>query len=116
MSDPDPFFNERRHQHRRPFQSSTLLRLPSQQLVQVRTLDIGLGGVGLVAAQHFLSAAGCELRLLLPVNFKAPTMLVVQAAINSSVYRAIDGGFKIGLHFNGLTPEQTVLIEQFIAH
>ena len=111
MSLPDP--SERRAHDRRPLRIVAHVLLPGAQAFEVRTLDIGAGGMGIVASANPKPGTSFAIQFTLPPKGgaqAAPLQLKVKVA-NSILDQ---GGFKIGLQFMDLQPAIERVLRQFL--
>jgi c-di-GMP-binding flagellar brake protein YcgR len=111
MSIPD--LSDRRAHDRRPLRIVAHVLLPNDQSFEVRTLDIGAGGMGIVASANPKPGTAFAIQFTLPSKqggSPAPLQLKVKVA-NSILDQ---GGFKIGLQFLGLEPGPERVIRQYL--
>jgi c-di-GMP-binding flagellar brake protein YcgR len=105
---------ERRQFERRPLRSTALLALPGQGPVQVQTVDISAGGMGLVGSVNPVPRTACAIRLALPVSAWDRVNIEAQGRITHSVFSSKDGAFKIGMQFVDLPAVIAVAINRYV--
>lgn len=111
-SPPSP---EKRRQERRVLRSQALLLLPAGQTFPVQTLDISVGGVGVLAPANARTGARLAVRLTLPVRPSGQTTFDAAVTVAHSVLSRHEEGFKIGLQFLDLEPRAESAIRHYIA-
>lgn len=111
---PPPDTAERRAHDRRPLRVSAHVLLPGSQPFEVRTLDIGLGGMGIVASANPKPGTSFAIQFTLPAKAgHNPAPLQVKVKVANSVLD--HGGFKIGLQFLALEPAIERILRQFLS-
>ncbi|NML15796.1 PilZ domain-containing protein [Azohydromonas caseinilytica] len=105
---------DRRQVDRKAFRSLGLLRLPSRQVLEVRTVDISVGGMGVVAPWNLQRDLCCDIRLRAPVMSAGMDFLVLRCRVAHSILSGKADGFMIGLEF--LDPPAAVLdvVRQYV--
>ncbi len=104
---------DRRVHDRRPLRVSARVLLPNDQAFEVRTLDIGAGGMGIVAGANPKPGTTFGVQFTLPAKGNAGAVpLQLKVKVAHSVLDA--GGFKIGLQFVGLEPAIERVIKQYL--
>ncbi len=111
---PVPHAFERREQMRRTFRRNATLLLPAGVEVTVRTLDISLGGLGIVAAANPPNGLVCGIRLPLTGRRGEPVALELRVRATQGVFSAADHGFKVGLAFVAPDAAQQRLLREFL--
>lgn len=92
-----PAGKEKRQHERRILRTDATLQLPGQPGFQVRTSDISMGGLGIVAAANPPPGLVCRLSLVLPSSDGGGVRIEVTAKVAHSVYGSRSGGFQIGM-------------------
>ena len=105
---------DRRTTERRAFRAPALLRLPSQQVLEVRTIDISAGGIGLVVPLNLRRDSLCDVRVRAPVQAEGTEIILARGRIAHSILSGKEKGFLIGLEFIGLSGPQRALIKQYV--
>ena len=105
---------ERRQQKRRDLRTTAHVVVAGKQLVEVRTLDISSGGLGIAAALNPPAGATFHIRLHLPIRPGRRTAIEAQVEVTHSVYGSVERNFKIGLRFLNLDSETRSVITQFV--
>lgn len=104
--------SDRRATDRRPLRILARVLLPNDQSFEVRTMDIGAGGMGIVASANPKPGTTFAIQFNLPSKTGPATPMQVKVKVANSVLG--DQGFKIGLQFQGLDPASERVIRQFI--
>lgn len=105
---------ERRSHARRNLRTSAVIVLPGGKTVDVRTLDISPGGVGLLIGANPPKGTFFDLQVALPMRSDGHTKLHVKVEVMQSIYDGHDGGFKVGVRFVGLEPDDSATIAAFL--
>ncbi len=105
---------ERRVEDRKVFRGPAQLLLPTREMQRVRTLDISLGGIGLVAPSNLPRDAVCEIRFRPPVVSDHVEMLAARGRVAYSVLSGKENGFLVGLQFTDIAPGALALIRRFL--
>lgn len=93
---------------------SATVSLAGQQRFAVRTLDVGPGGLGIVAAANPKPGTGFEVEFVLPGKSRSPVPVKTSVRVIHSVFSSAEDGFKIGLSFVRLPPEVAQAISAFM--
>lgn len=88
--------------------------LPGAGPIDIRTVDISAGGMGIIASVNPQAGVTCLLRLALPLKPHGSTVIDVQAKITNSVFGNSENGFKVGLQFTNLSESATSAIDKFL--
>ena len=107
--------SDRRKHDRRPLRTVARVVLPNNQAFEVRTLDIGAGGMGILAGANPKPGTGFVIQLMLPSKTAAPTPFQAKVRVANSVLGGDLGGFKIGLQFVDLEPATDSLLRQYLS-
>jgi c-di-GMP-binding flagellar brake protein YcgR len=113
MSDPKNA-EERRKQARRALKGSARIMLSTGQIFVVRTTDISVEGVGVVAAANPKNGTTFKIQVTLPTRPTGTTTFEASAKVVHSILAGEQDGFKIGLMFGGLTPEIEAAIRKYV--
>lgn len=105
---------ERRQSDRKLFRCPAQLLLPTREVQHVRTLDISVGGIGLVAPSNLLRDAVCEIKFRAPLLDDRVEMLVARGRIAYSILSGKENGFLVGLQFTDIAPGVLALIRRFM--
>ena len=102
---------ERRKQARRSVRLRALVLLPDDQLLNGHTIDLSVGGACLSAPHQLLVGDECRLQLELEaVGTKRRALLVSRVC-----YCVPQGdGFRVGLQFVQVSPEDAQLLEMLL--
>jgi hypothetical protein len=104
---------ERRRGDRKVFRGAAQLLLPSRELIQVRTIDIGPGGIGLVAQSNLPPDIVCEIMFRAPLQSERFGMLLARGRIAYSVLSGKENGFLVGFQFTDIPAPALALIKHY---
>jgi PilZ domain len=113
MSSTPPIQNKRQHE-RRILRATALLLLSGQPALEVRTSDISLGGLGIVAGANPPPNLICRLSVPLPLTIGGARRIDVVGKVAHSVFSSRDGGFKIGLVFQNPSADALSAITDYL--
>lgn len=102
---------EQRAHDRRPWRTQVELLLPGRPPLAMRTTDISISGIGLLASANPPMGLRVGLRLALPNALSAsapPTVFELQAVVRHSVFSSRDNAYRIGMQF--LQPSDKLLV------
>lgn len=103
-----PATKEQRQHRRRVLQTTAQVSIPGHPPFEVRTTDVSLGGLGIVAGANPPSKLIVKVRLQLPQLRTGKAVSVeFEGRVVHSVLSRRYGGFSIGLAF--VEPDPTVL-------
>ncbi len=105
---------ERRQHERKSLRSSAQLVLPNQAPLEVRTVDLSVGGMGVVAAANLAPRLTCLVRVVVPLKPKGVTVIEAQAQVAHGVLSSSHAGFLVGLQFVGISAATAAAIKQFM--
>lgn len=105
---------DRRRENRKVFRGPAQLLLPNREVQRVRTLDISLGGIGIVASSNLPKDAVCEIKFRAPLLGNRVEMLVARGRIAYSILSGKENGFLVGLQFTDIPPGTQALIRRFV--
>ncbi len=109
---------EQRAHDRRPLRTQVELLLPGRPPLAMRTTDISLSGIGLLASANPPMGLRVGLRLRLP-NPRSPsgppTVFELQAVVRHSVFSNSEGAYRIGMQFQQPSDKLLVAIGNYIA-
>ena len=107
--------DDRRSGERKTFRAPALLRLPDRQIIEVRTFDISVGGIGVVTPMNLRQDAICDIRVRPPLFVEGLEVLLARGRIAHSILSGKEKGFLIGLEFMGLHAAMADLIKQYVS-
>ena len=105
---------ERRQEDRKVFRGPAQLLLPTREVQSVRTLDISLGGIGLVAPSNLPRDAVCEVKFRPPLLADRVETLMARGRVAYSILSGKENGFLVGLQFTDIAPGVLALIRRFV--
>ena len=106
---------ERRTTERKTLRTRATIILGQTQAFEVRTLDMSLGGMGIVAQANPRPGTLMAIRFMLPLKPSGYFTFEAKAKVAHSVYSASEQGFKISLSFIDLAPEAAAAAQRFVA-
>ena len=107
--------SDRRSGERKAFRAPALLRLPDRQVLEVRTFDISVGGIGVVTPWNLKLDAVCDIRVRPPIISEGMEVLLARGRIAHSILSGKEKGFMIGLEFTEIPPDMSELIKQYVS-
>lgn len=104
---------ERRQHERRPLRVHAAIAFSATQIFEVKTYDIGLGGVGVIADVELKPGAELFVRIPLPAM---PDIVIIEtrAKVAYSILGNDMEGFRIGLRFLNLDANASSALRQFL--
>jgi c-di-GMP-binding flagellar brake protein YcgR len=105
---------ERREHARRPLRAPTTVLLPGNQTFEARSLDISLGGMGIVAPASPKAGTRFRVRTTLQLPGVGPVPFEADVEVTHSIYGAHEGGFKVGLRFVSIEPHLEQALARFV--
>lgn len=106
---------DRRSAERKAFRAPALLRLPDRQVIEVRTFDISVGGIGVVTPMNLRQDVVCDIRVRPPMFVEGAEVLLARGRIAHSILSGKEKGFLIGLEFMEIASSMTDLIKQYVS-
>ncbi len=109
---------EQRAHDRRPLRTQVELLLPGRAPLAMRTTDISISGIGLLASANPPLGLRVGLRLRLPNALSAsapPTVFELQAVVRHSVFSRSENAYRIGMAFVQPSDKLLVAVGNFIA-
>lgn len=103
---------ERRAHARKPFSCTAYLRLPTQQVLEVHTVDLSSGGIGIVSPINAQPGWLCDISFNVTREPSGVDHVTAQGRVAYSVLSGREYGFLIGLQFVNLAPEHRSIIER----
>jgi c-di-GMP-binding flagellar brake protein YcgR len=114
MSGETPKGIDRRETERKYFRTTAHLLLTQTDTVPVRTIDISVTGLAIVAAANPRPNTFVMIRVAIPTKGGGSLTYRVQTRVVHSVLSRDHGGFKVGLQFVEPMPELVAAIEAYI--
>ena len=105
---------ERREHERKPLRASGQLLLPNRAPMEVRTVDLSLGGMGVVVPANLAPKLACLVRVALPLKPKGSALMEAQATVAHSVLSGNQAGFLVGLQFTSVSAASAAAIKHFL--
>ena len=104
---------ERRLHERHPLRAHAAIAFSPTQIFEVKTFDISLGGVGIIADLNLKLGTALFVRIPLPVMPKT-VFIETRAEVTYSALANDMQGFRIGLRFLELDANATSSLRQFL--
>ena len=99
---------------RKAFRSLALLRLPSQQVIEVRTVDISVGGISVVVPWNLRQDSTCDIRVRTPLAVNGMEFLIARCRVAHTILSGREAGFMTGLEFTELPAAALDVIRQYV--
>lgn len=106
---------EQRKTERRALRVPATLKLPGGKTFTVQTLDISLGGLGILAPANARNGARLAVQVTLPAAAGAPVRIEVPVVVAHSILSRELDAFKVGLQFRSLDPKAESAIRHYVA-
>jgi c-di-GMP-binding flagellar brake protein YcgR len=114
MTGNPPPSRERRQSERVAFRGIAQLLVTGHPPLEVRTIDIGLGGIGGVVSGNLPANLACTVRVAIPMRPGGPVTIELRACVVHSILSGNEGGFKIGLQFVHLPASAESALKEFL--
>lgn len=101
-------------QARKPIRTSALLSSAALPTLTVRTVDIGLCGLCIIAPANLVTRARCTVLFTLPTRDYCSVEVRLEAAVAHCVFSGSDDGFRVGLQFTVVSAEVEAAIAQYL--
>jgi c-di-GMP-binding flagellar brake protein YcgR len=105
---------ERRQYERKHLRTSGQLFVAGRPPMEVRTIDLSLGGLALAAPMDVPAKTLCVVRVVLPLKPKGNVLLEARARVVHSVLSSAQAGFSIGLQFTDVSAATAAALNQFL--
>ena len=99
---------------RRPLRRAAWLQSGSAEIA-VRCLDVGAGGIAVVAASNLGAETRCFVRFELPLRAEGVASLGLPCSVAHCIYSHRESGFIIGLQFENVGDAARKLLERYLA-
>lgn len=109
----DPLLDQRRAD-RKMFRTLAQLTLPNGTQLAVRSYDVGLDGISVVAPVNLKLKSGCEIVFRLPTAGRGSDAIHASASVAHSILSRRQDGFMIGLDFRGIQERDLALIRAYV--
>lgn len=110
----NPGGQELRQHARRVLRTTAQLVVAGSPPFPVRTLDISVGGMAILATVQPPRGLNCTVLLTLPQTGREPVAMSLPVTVAHSIFARGEEGVKVGLSFNGLAPDKVAVIQKFI--
>lgn len=99
-----PAVAERRLQPRYVVRRGAMVLTPDKKVIEVRTLDISFGGVGVVSPEALPKRVLMLCRMNLLYRSDTDKLYDVAVEAMNCIYSAQHGGFKVGFQYRPISP------------
>lgn len=106
--------NERRLAERKLLGIRVLVALPGRPEIEVRSIDIGMGGMGVVSELNLAPGTPCNLAFSLPQPDGSSHKAQVAGTIAYSTYSSKRNGFVKGVRFMGISAALLAALEAYL--
>ncbi|MBK7353582.1 MAG: PilZ domain-containing protein [Nitrosomonas sp.] len=106
--------SEKRTHERVTLRTQAIILLPDRKTIKVRTLDIALGGMAIVADGNPNPGVTFNIQLTIPLRADILPLFEAKVRVAHSVLSGREGGFKIGLQFIELSDAAESVLKQFL--
>lgn len=103
-----------RRADRKMFRTLAQLTLPNGTQLAVRTHDVGLDGISVVAPVNLKLKSGCEIVFRVPIAGRSSDAIHASAGVVHSILSRRQDGFMIGLDFRGIQARELALIRAYV--
>jgi len=104
----------RRENDRKMLHTRAILAIPGKPILEVRTLDISIGGIGIVASVNLVARIPCKLAFSLPLRHGKKINVEAEGYVTHSLFSNSHDGFKIGIRFKDVSPELEKEIARYL--
>lgn len=106
--------SERRQAERKLFSTRMRLGLPGRPEIEVRSIDIGTGGMGMVSELNLAPGTPCNLAFSLPQPDGSWHKAQVAGTVAYSTYSSKRNGFVNGVRFMGMSAALLAAVEAYL--
>ena len=105
---------EQRRADRKLLRTFAQLILPNGVQLAVRTYDLGLDGISVVAPVNLRLKSACEILFSVPIAGRSSDGIQASASVVHSILSRRQDGFMIGLDFHGIQERGLVLVRTYV--
>ncbi len=105
---------ERRQHARRPFRSVAVVVVSGTKQIEVRTVNLGAGGMGIIASANPKPGTTFTIAFSLQTGPKTTQRFATQVQVTHAVLARDHDGFKVGLRFVSVGSELAAAIAQYL--
>ncbi len=106
--------DQRRKHERKPYHAPGQLLVADKRIIDIRIVDISLGGMAVIAPFNPPHASLCVVRFALRNSSETNTTLLIRSAVTHSIFSSREDGFKVGLVFRSLSDDAQSVLRQFL--
>lgn len=103
-----------RQVERKMFRSFAQLLLPNGDQLAVRTYDLGLDGICVVAPENLRLKSSCEIVFRVPIAGRNSDGIHVSGIVTHSILSRQQDGFMIGLDFRGIRERDLAFVRSYL--
>jgi hypothetical protein len=105
---------EQRQGDRKMFRTFAQLTLPNGAQLTVRTYDVGLDGISIIAPVNLKLKSGCEIVFKVPIAGRGSDGIHAAASVAHSILSRRQDGFMIGLDFRSIQERDLAFIRAYV--
>lgn len=105
--------SDQRKHDRRVYRTTARILFGPNQVVEVRTTDISMGGMGIVASANPKIGTTFTIHVLVPVKPEGVMPVEARVEVVHSVLASDEGAFKIGLEFKSLSAAAETALKRY---
>ena len=105
---------EQRRADRKMLRTLAQLTLPNGVQLAVRTYDVGLDGICVVAPVNLKLKSGCEVVFRVPIAGRSSDAIHASASVAHTILSRRQDGFMLGLDFRGIQERDLALIRAYV--
>ena len=95
-----PPAHEQRRELRKIMRGPGFLVLAQAQMLEVRTLDLGAGGIALLSRSNLSLRGSCAVKFSIPRRPQGYDLFEIAGVIVHCIYSQREAGFKVGVQFD----------------
>jgi len=105
---------ERRKTERKALRARATVILGQTQGFEVRTLDVSVGGMAIVAQANPPPGVVLSIRFMMPLKPSGYAPFEARARVVHSVFSSAESGFKVGLSFIDLPADAVAAVNRYL--
>lgn len=105
--------SDRRAHDRHAIRTEVILDLADGRRAMGMSMDIGMGGAGVVCDLNLPEGTRLRLRLRLPGQTPGANLFDAEGAVVNSILARREGGFRLGVQFDPLSPQAEAVLKAF---
>ncbi|MDQ6684036.1 MAG: PilZ domain-containing protein, partial [Pseudomonadota bacterium] len=96
-----------------PLRRAARLQSGSSEIA-VRCIDVGIGGIAVIAATNLSTESRCFVRFELPLRAEGVANLGLACSVAHCIYSHRESGFVVGLKFESVSEDARKLLERYL--